>query len=810
MKVRRIATVLALVLTGAFCLTQLAEVDFFWHLLTGRVILEEGRVPRIDTFTFTSAGRSWIDMHWLFQAGAAAAHRTAGWPGLDGLKVTLIVAGFGAALAAGLRRRGTAVAPALLLLGAVAAQERFTLRPEAASFCLLGLLLLILEQRDGSPRLLWLVPPLIALWANLHALYVVGLATLGLVLCGDACDRFRKPPISNRPERSFTRSLPVAATALLASLFTPYGWAGWSLPRTLFLERIATDNLYGRTIAEFQAPFSGYGRTASVAAFAVLALLVVTGVAWSWRSRRSADLLLLAAFLGLALLARRNMPLFAMVAVSAGSPAVAAALDRWLAAIDRRVGPGSRPSARSDGVLAVIVSGVAVLLLLDVVSNRFYARDGTQRYIGVGVAPGYYPEAAAGMVKTWNPPGGTLNDMTMGGYLAWRWYPEKRIYIDGRLEVHSAELYGTYVSLQQDVHRFEREATRLGLDSVIWSHRHALDAAPLLRYLASGHGWRLVHVDLAASVFAREPTEFPGASASLPDAVVPDAARLLLEAAAAEVQTTADDPLPAWLRSLVPRVEVPTAEVGAALFCVVIGYPEAGERLLRDAVRRAPWSPELHYDHGLALSQLNRDQEARAAFLEALRLDSGMTHAAVALALLKLRAGDEEGALRDLERAGRRDSLPARALQARGQLLARRGRVDEAIADLRAALDQEPAQSTWRAELALLLAERGSNDQAQVEIERAVRGDPESCPVKVAAARLRSARGQQGEAEALLRAALERDATCVDAVLDLARLLVRTGRAAEAREALGEALRRGLDPGTIAADPVLGALLPGS
>ncbi|PYT10557.1 MAG: hypothetical protein DMF51_18125, partial [Acidobacteria bacterium] len=56
------ALILLLLLCVSFCLTQLSEVDFYWHLLAGERILQEGRVPRVDSFTYTSSGRPWIDL----------------------------------------------------------------------------------------------------------------------------------------------------------------------------------------------------------------------------------------------------------------------------------------------------------------------------------------------------------------------------------------------------------------------------------------------------------------------------------------------------------------------------------------------------------------------------------------------------------------------------------------------------------------------------------------------------------------------------------------------------------------------------
>src|ERR1700730_932413 len=60
---------LALALGGVmFALTVVKGVqdpDFFWHLTTGKLIAETGRVPSTDPFSFTWFGRPWTPHEWL-------------------------------------------------------------------------------------------------------------------------------------------------------------------------------------------------------------------------------------------------------------------------------------------------------------------------------------------------------------------------------------------------------------------------------------------------------------------------------------------------------------------------------------------------------------------------------------------------------------------------------------------------------------------------------------------------------------------------------------------------------------------------
>jgi tetratricopeptide (TPR) repeat protein len=815
MTARRLLSFLVLALTAAFCFTPLAEVDFFWHLLAGQRIVETGRAPLVDEFTYTSAGSPWIDTTWLFQVGAASAMSAGGWALLDLLKVAIITAAFALALLAAARRRPTLAAPFLALPGVVAAQERFTLRPEIVSFLLLAVLLVLLGERRRRPRLLLLLPPLFALWANVHSLYAAGLAAFLIVAAGDGLDGLlgRGPVPDVRAKRSHLFAPGSAGwTAMLAglsipaTLLTPYGFGAWRLARTLLFERISGETMFASRIAEFQSPFSGFGGTTSVQALALLLVLIGLALFLGRRALEGAEGLLLAAFIALALLARRNMPLLALVAIPCAAPAAAAAWDE----LGRR-SRGTRGTLLTGkgGRLALAAAGAvaAAGLLVDVVSNRFYARDGTQRAFGTGLAPGVFPETAAGRVAHLRPPGEAFHDLADGGYLAWRWWPERRTYIDGRLEVHSERLFATWLQALHDPGRFEEEARARDIGVVLWSHRSAIDAAPLLRHLAAASDWALVHVDLESCLFVKRGRDGK-APPSDPDLADPSA-RLLTEAQAAEDRAAAQDPLPRWLRRALPRRSIPAGETGAGLFFALAGRPEVAVRLFDDAARRAPWSAALRYDLGLARSAAGRDAEAKADFEAALRIDPDLVGARAALAQLRLRAGDEAGALADWERAERSGPLPPESLASRAALHAGRRRFDAAIEDYRRALRSDPDRSEWRADLSLVLLARGLLEPARAEAERAVALAPGSCRVRLAEARVRRAAGDASGALQAIQAALASEPGCLEARLDAARLLAATGRVAEAREEIDAALTAGAAPAAIAADPLLAPLLTG-
>ena len=73
-----------LVLTWAAALASgpLNDNSFFTHLATGRLILDEGRVPTEDPYTFTAVGEPWTVQSWLAAVAYAGFERMAGTLGL--------------------------------------------------------------------------------------------------------------------------------------------------------------------------------------------------------------------------------------------------------------------------------------------------------------------------------------------------------------------------------------------------------------------------------------------------------------------------------------------------------------------------------------------------------------------------------------------------------------------------------------------------------------------------------------------------------------------------------------------------------
>jgi len=217
-------------------------------------------------------------------------------------------------------------------VAAGASTIHFLARPHVFTLLLLAGSLWVLGRDRREPgRGVWLLVPLTALWANLHAGFVALPASIGVLAAAAAIER--------RWDLARRYAALVAACAA-ASLANPYGIG---LHRHV-LEYLRSDWIR-EAVDEFQSPRF---RSESSVHFEILLFGSLLAAAALLRKARTGEALLVLAWAHAALVSVRNVPVFAVVA----SPILAAEASRWwrgwvrdrpprsVAAILDRVGAG--------------------------------------------------------------------------------------------------------------------------------------------------------------------------------------------------------------------------------------------------------------------------------------------------------------------------------------------------------------------------------------------------------------------------------------------------------------------------------------
>ena len=458
------ALVAALAVPAAVAALPLAHDDLFGHLLTGRWIVEHGRVPAADPFSFTRQGAPWVSHEWGFSLVAFGAWRAGGLWALVGLSVALAATLFASVAAAARRRVPAGAAPAATpLLLAVLTAAAWAVSPQiflraalagAVCFALLAAGLPGFRERPSLARGAALAA-LVLLWANLHSGVVFGLALLAL----SALDALI------RTGRRALPQLALAAAGLAAALANPHGVEALLYPFRLAL--LLADPASGFEAGHFAGGWPGRQSILGL----LLAATLLGLLALSRRGRRPPvagwELAALAIF-GAGSWATSRMSVELAVLLVPAATAVGAAL------------LGKRSTAAGRGSRALAAAGLAAALLL---------AGGTLAARPPGAVAPHFPSAAADFLLAEDLRGRAFHHQNWGGYLAWRLGTP--VFWDGRNDVFAPlvrELAAT---------PFAEVAERYGIGILVLSPREVSQLAP---ELASGR-WGLVHLDGRSAVF---------------------------------------------------------------------------------------------------------------------------------------------------------------------------------------------------------------------------------------------------------------------------------------------------------------------
>jgi hypothetical protein len=483
---------LVFLLTVVAILTMAAKVtidgDTFWHLRAGAWMVEHGQVLRTDPFSLTRAGQPWIYPGWLAELGLYATYAALGFTGLDWLTALIVLASF---MLVWRVMEGPALLKAfLVILGAAASGVYWSARPQLFTLLLTAVSLVVLEiAQRGRRRLLWLLVPLSALWVNLHGGFAVLFILLGAYSAGAGLTAAIREAAASRSFNqvvskvwnSIAIYLGVGVASAAAIGLNPDGYAMLAYPfKTVGI------GVLRQYIQEWQSPdFHQLG----FIPFLGLLLILLASFAYSQHKPAPQHVLLSLIFGAMAMLAARNVALFAVVVL----PGLALQTDSAITPLHGLL-PASRPIAPRisqvlNVVLLVVIGGAAVLHMLVATSAEANARDLRQRL----------PVEAVAAIRQQSPGGSLFNSYNWGGYVLWALYPEYPSFVDGRTDLFDDQLLSTYLEAWQAAPGWQDVLKQWGVHTVLIEPQAPLAAALV------GQGWLETYRDPLAVVLVAPP-----------------------------------------------------------------------------------------------------------------------------------------------------------------------------------------------------------------------------------------------------------------------------------------------------------------
>ncbi|MEE8474648.1 MAG: hypothetical protein V3T01_04815 [Myxococcota bacterium] len=370
------------------------------------------------------------------------------------------------------------------LIAAFVCEGFLDVRPHLITLLFTGVLILTHRKRWAP----WLWPPLIALWANLHAGYVFGVGVIGLIVLvrtlkiDPGAGRWRWKLRWSGPRRLWLG----LAFSLLAMLANPWGAELLAYP----LEYLQPRSPF-RTISEWQAPPWGWDPRSFEGRFWWVALLAAAGFRAGWRRERELVALSLVTF-AMAVVSRRFIPLFAVTA----APLIGL-LFRDL---------GARWPARPAGSLRLMPAVAALAIATLLVSGVRLV----PRFLDRWTRADTYPEAAIQVLNELGPPRRVFNDYVWGGYILLR-APEARVFIDQRANtVYDESILHDYRFLISGKPGLRDRLSGYGADAAL-----VRTGSPVAEGLARGPGaWTAVYSDSLATILLPPDSPFRGKAKS--------------------------------------------------------------------------------------------------------------------------------------------------------------------------------------------------------------------------------------------------------------------------------------------------------
>lgn len=461
----------------------LADGDTGWHIRTGQYILDHHRVPTEDLFSFSRSGAPWFAWEWLTDMTYAVLFQIAG------LKAIVLMSGLVIALFATVVLRYTLWGGANALIAAVttllavgASSMHFLARPHLFTLLLLPCCLWLLEaDRRENTRWLWALIPVTTLWTNLHGGFVVFLACLGLLVL--ACGIEVALGLPRWPQLRRYSALLLGCS--LATLVNPYG-----IQLHLHIFDYLRSDWIKSIVQEFQAPtFRSEGQFQ----FEVLLLagLIVTG--FLLRRRMFAEALWVLFLAHSSLSSVRHAPLYATVA----APLVACEISEWW-----RAGASGMKKSSAVRILYQLGSDLAagfrrtslwpavfILALVVMDAPLKWPRDFPKETFPVAMVDRHTHLIASGRL---------LTPDQWGDYIIYRFYPQQKVYVDGRSDFYGEKVGQEYLRLLQGGYDWrailDRNGFNVALLPVDW---------PLASMLKLDPCWQVVQDDTRVILLQR-------------------------------------------------------------------------------------------------------------------------------------------------------------------------------------------------------------------------------------------------------------------------------------------------------------------
>ena len=462
----------------------LGDGDTGYHIRAGEYIIDTLSIPRQDIFSFHSPPLPWTAHEWLSEVIMALVHRVSGLTGIVAF-FSLLLALTAYLLFRIMRSYQTDILLCTLVtaLAIISSRIHWLARPHVFSFLLMIICHFLLESwhRDRQNRL-YLLPPIMLLWVNLHGGFLGGFILLGAYLLGNSITMLSTPPAQRLLLTQKVKELGKIIIACLAvCLINPYGYRILLFPFRLVSETYIMDH-----VSEFMSPdFHKW------MPFKYLLLLMIAIFAASRKRVEPTEVILILIFTNMSLYSGRYIPLFALITAPILTRKAAEARElideRVVDFFRRRSENTARLDSRSTGCLWPLAA--LFIVAAATFSGRFpCSLDATTQ-----------PVAACEFLMKERIAGNMFNNDELGDHLIYRSYPSYKVFFDGRSDMYGADFLREYKKVVGFEKGWENILEKYRITWIFYNSQE-----PFSRFLLRDKNWVLIYSDEVANIFVKD------------------------------------------------------------------------------------------------------------------------------------------------------------------------------------------------------------------------------------------------------------------------------------------------------------------
>ncbi|MEP7145381.1 MAG: hypothetical protein ABI792_00075 [bacterium] len=437
--------------------------DVFWHLATGRYIVETHSVPSTDIFGFATEGQTWMPFEWGWDVLTYGIYNLGGYTALSIFKtlIFLLIYFIFFLILRKFKISYTIIFLFFTLL-TFGIMDRLTPRPHIMSLLFFAVLLYIIIRykyfNRENYKMLFFIPLIFLIWANMHMGIIAGMFLMGIFITSEIIiyfypEKFSSKEIPPLLKRDLIRLILIFIASVFVMFINPNSFA------TYMYAYDHTKMKMLETINEWRSPFDamfGGGFVTSI-----YKMFLFGGILILYYAFKKKDLFSALVFTGFAVYSVRAVR-FTVDYIVIITVFLAIAVSYI---IQNTKSEGLKNFFNSNPVPKIIIEACLLFFIVNIPNDNLYLNYlKYYRVTGFGINSDFIPTQMFDFMNQNNIPAigqKPLNHFGSGGFFVWN-FPESKNFIDSRNL--NDEIFNEYNTLMSKKSGFENKLKSFDFD----------------------------------------------------------------------------------------------------------------------------------------------------------------------------------------------------------------------------------------------------------------------------------------------------------------------------------------------------------